>query len=271
MISIPFRYIKHLVSFPVVVGPTNSSFAFDTGVGITCLSSVLAERAGWLANGETFTGRRMSGQEITAPLGSIPSLSLGNYQREDLVVAVFDIGEVAGLDPIEGFLGLDFFRSAAVTFDYPAGQIVIEDVDSLAARAKAGTSVTIDLHLDERIVEVFLSLDIAGRRVISVEVDTGSDTLILNESLAADTAIDLTSAETRRVQGTDETGHVYTRFFAKLRGEVSVSGGPSISQQDPQVMFQKIIYDGLVGHAFLSHFVVTYDIPGAQMIFAQAG
>jgi hypothetical protein len=32
-------------------------------------------------------------------------------------------------------------------------------------------------------------------------------------------------------------------------------------------MFQEIIYDGLIGHAFLGRFTVTYDMPGARMIF----
>jgi hypothetical protein len=33
-------------------------------------------------------------------------------------------------------------------------------------------------------------------------------------------------------------------------------------------MFQKIIYDGLIGDQFLRNFVTTYDLPGSRMIFA---
>ena len=35
-------------------------------------------------------------------------------------------------------------------------------------------------------------------------------------------------------------------------------------------MFQEIIYDGLIGDAFLRRFVVTYDQPAERMIFARA-
>jgi hypothetical protein len=35
-------------------------------------------------------------------------------------------------------------------------------------------------------------------------------------------------------------------------------------------MFQEIIYDGLIGDAFLRRFVVTYDQPGERMIFSHA-
>jgi hypothetical protein len=36
-------------------------------------------------------------------------------------------------------------------------------------------------------------------------------------------------------------------------------------------MFQKIIYDGLIGDAFLRNFVVTFDVAAARMIFAIPG
>jgi hypothetical protein len=64
------------------------------------------------------------------------------------------------------------------------------------------------------------------------------------------------------------TGHAFARYFTTLRGEVSVAGAPRIRQADPEVMFQRIIYDGLVGNSFLKNFTVTYDLPNARMIFA---
>jgi hypothetical protein len=37
---------------------------------------------------------------------------------------------------------------------------------------------------------------------------------------------------------------------------------------DPPVMFQEIIYDGLVGDSFLRNFTTTYDLPRSRMIFS---
>jgi hypothetical protein len=34
-------------------------------------------------------------------------------------------------------------------------------------------------------------------------------------------------------------------------------------------MFQKIIYDGLVGDSFLRSFVVTFDVWNSRMVFAR--
>jgi hypothetical protein len=50
-----------------------------------------------------------------------------------------------------------------------------------------------------------------------------------------------------------------------------VSGAPQLRMSGPAVMFQKIIYDGLVGDKFLRNFTTTYDIPNSRMIFATPG
>ena len=48
-----------------------------------------------------------------------------------------------------------------------------------------------------------------------------------------------------------------------------VAGAPKLAQRDPDVMFQKIIYDGLVGHSFLRNFAVTFDLPNGRVVFGQ--
>ena len=63
----------------------------------------------------------------------------------------------------------------------------------------------------------------------------------------------------------------FVRYFTELRGDIQVSGAPSIRVTDPQVMFQKIIYDGLVGDRFLRNFTTTYDLRSSQVNFAIPG
>ena len=55
--------------------------------------------------------------------------------------------------------------------------------------------------------------------------------------------------------------------FTRLDATIHVDGEPSLAQDDPDVMFQEIVYDGLIGHAFLRRFTVTDDLPGSRMIF----
>lgn len=265
MSPVPFQYLHHLVTVPVLVGGTEAKFVLDSGIGLTLVSSSLATAAGCEPTGATYTGHRMSGQEVTIPLGTLGSLALGGYARKDVAVGIFDI---AGLEGVEGFLSLDFFRSRPVTVDYPSRGLVLDDADAVAARADSGLAVDVRVAQDAHSTTVFLPLDLPGRRSISVEVDMGSDSLILDEALADDLGINLVDASTQRVEGRDETGHEYVRYFTALQGVVSVTGAPSICQRDPKAMFQKIIYDGLVGDAFLRNFVVSYDLPNARMIFA---
>ena len=97
----------------------------------------------------------------------------------------------------------------------------------------------------------------------------GSDALILAERLAGEVGVDLADPGVRRVEGTDETGHAFTRFFTRLEGRIHPTGVPELVQEAPAVMFQRIIYDGLVGDAFLRRFRVTFDVPHRRILFGR--
>ncbi|MGI0085134.1 MAG: hypothetical protein ACREBQ_08635, partial [Nitrososphaerales archaeon] len=100
-------------------------------------------------------------------------------------------------------------------------------------------------------------------------VDTGSDILILNTRLMEQLGVREDGDGVRKVEGKDETGHIFTRYFARLDGIISLLTSQDISQQNPEVMFQDIIYDGLVGNSFLKSYTVTYDIAHSRMIFSK--
>ena len=265
----PFDYVAHVLAIPVSVSGIDTKFIFDTGIGINLIAEDLAARANCRQDGSTFTGRRMSGQAVTVPVGSLPSLQLGPALMRDVPAGIFDMHAMAGLADVEGFLSLTCFRTTPVTIDYSAGLLILEDEDSLGRRSAAGTSVPAEVHTDGPSTDLMLSLDLPGGRPISVEVDTGSDVLILDERFAADVAVDLAGSGVRQVAATDETGHEFLRYFTDLRGDITVSGAPSVAVTDPPVMFQKIIHDGLVGDRFLRNFTTTYDLARSRLIFAR--
>jgi len=260
LVQVPFEYAEHLVVVPVKAGAREARFVFDSGIGLTLLSGSLARRLGCEAADPAFTGRRMSGQEVSVPLATLDLLEVGGYGRSGLTVGVFDIA-IAGFEEVEGFLSLDFFREAPVTVDYGAQRVVV-------GQPPSGVPVAVRVERDGPSTTVHMPLELPNGRAVEVEVDMGSNELILDERFAAELGVDLHDASVRRAEGRDETGNEYARYFTSLRGAVRVPGAPELVQRDPEVMFQKIIYDGLVGQAFLRDFVVTFDVANERMMFA---
>jgi hypothetical protein len=136
-------------------------------------------------------------------------------------------------------------------------------------RVATGTAVDARVRRDGPALDLFLPFTVPGRESIEVEVDMGSDSLILAEEIARDVGVRLDSPNVRRVDGTDEMGHAYTRYFTAIDGAVHPTGAPGLSQVNPDVMVQRIVYDGLVGDAYLRNFVVTYDVGRTRVIFAR--
>lgn len=267
----PFDRIHHLVTVPVSVGERTARFVLDTGIGLTLLSERLCTEIGCSTDGSTFTGRRMSGQEITVPLTTCPSLSIGGMARRDHVAGVIALdGFPPELGPVDGFLSLAFFEEVPFTVDYEGGAVIVESPASVDERARGGAAVGIRLERDGPALDAFMQLDLPGKGTVEVEIDMGSDSLILDERLAEPVGVDLHRDGVRRMEDHDETGHAYTRFFTRLAGSIHATGAPSVAQTEPEVMFQRIIYDGLVGDAFLRRFTVTYDLSRERVIFGQA-
>jgi predicted aspartyl protease len=271
MLATRFAYARHLLTVPVVVNGTHATrFVLDTGIGLTLLSTTLAETLGCSADTDTYTGRRMSGQAVTLPLARLDSLAFGGCEQTDVPVGLFDMSVFPPeLDGVDGFLSLAFFRAMPFTLDYGAGEIVVETADSLAARRERGTTLPLSIEDDGHAISAYLPLTIPGGTSISVEVDSGSDELILDEALAARVGVSLDDDGVQRVNGTDETGHAYARYFTRLAGCVHPTGAPDLTHAEPAVIFQRIIHDGLIGDAFLRQFVVTIDVAGGEMVLAR--
>lgn len=107
MISeVPFQYLEHLLTIPVRAAGIETRFIFDTGIGVTLISESLAAKGGCSPGESTYTGRRMSGQLVTVPIGSLNSLPVGSRRSQDVPVGVFDMTALAGLGDVEGIISL---------------------------------------------------------------------------------------------------------------------------------------------------------------------
>jgi hypothetical protein len=78
--TVPFNYLMQLLTVPVCVGDTETRFIFDTGIGVNLVCDSLARAVGAAPSGSVFTGRRMSGQEVTMPTGTLDPSGWGPPQ-----------------------------------------------------------------------------------------------------------------------------------------------------------------------------------------------
>jgi hypothetical protein len=252
-----FDRVAHLIRVPVRLGQDELHFLVDTGIGITVVSERLAARPDVESIGDTYAGRRMSGQLVEAPLVRLPQLRVAGYAVEGHLAAAVDLGE--GFD---GILGPTYFEDRVVTTDVVAGTFTVHD----PATVVEGTQVPLELHRDGPSADPFATLVLPSGRSVLVEVDTGSDCLILDTRLMAECGLEIGGPGVTAREGIDETGHHYVRYDATLAGSVQLEAAPGTSQAAPRVIFQDIIHDGLIGCDYLYRHRFSFDLAGERMV-----
>jgi len=126
--------------------------------------------------------------------------------------------------------------------------------------------VPIEVERDGPSLAPFVPLILPSGRKIRVEIDTGSHNLILDTRFLAECGPSPDGPAVETTTGTDETGHEWTRHYATIDGTVQLADAPPTAQGAPRVMFQDIIYDGLIGTDYLGRYRVTYDIAGGRLV-----
>jgi hypothetical protein len=259
MDSVAFDKVAHLVRVPVRLGDDELHFLVDTGIGVTVVNERLSTRPDVEVLAETYAGRRMSGQLVEAPLVRLPTLAVGGYAVDGQVAASVDLG-----DGFDGILGPAYFADRIVTTDPAAGTFTIHDDDEPVD----GVEVPVEIHRDGPSVDPFVELVLPSGRTVLVEVDTGSDRLILDSGFMAECGLEPGGAGVSTREGVDETGHPYVRHDATLAGAVHLKAAPETVQDSPTVIFQEIIHDGLLGSEYLYRYRFSFDLAGARLLLA---
>jgi len=268
---IAFRALEgDLIEVPVRLnGAREVRFVLDTGIGVTLVSRALCAELGCEPAGG-YVGRRMSGQEIHVPLARIGEIALGPHRRAGEVVGLVALaGFVPPGSAEQGFLSLTFFAEQPFTVDYGRGELTLEGEASLARRAASGAAAAVKVERDGPSTALFLEVELGPSLRALAEVDSGSQSLILDTRYLEPLGLSASSEGMRRVVGRDETGNEYERLFTRLAGSFHPRGAPEARWPAPNAMFQKIIHDGLVGTGFLKLHPVTFDLAGQRMIFAR--
>ncbi|MBS1955193.1 MAG: clan AA aspartic protease [Cyanobacteria bacterium SZAS-4] len=269
--GIPIRYAAgHMIVIPVKVNDIETNFVLDTGAGVNVISQTLAEKLACRSDGKV-TGQRMSGQKVTMKLVNLSSLRIGSCRKKNLPMATWKLEDAfAGapeLAQVDGLVSLEFFKNIPFTIDYAQKMVFIEDNESLKMRVSRGVSIPIQVSSKPNQTSVTMLVWFSNGSHAKVEVDTGSGALILDEHYMRELGVNQNSIDVKTVQGVDETGYSYVRYFTKLPLDVFLAQNRQFTQIKPNVQFQKIIYDGLIGDGFMRNFTVTYDLPHKRIIF----
>jgi hypothetical protein len=201
--------------------------------------------------------------------GNGSALSFGGLTRHDHRVGIIALGGFSSeLGPVEGFLSLAFFEDVPFTVDYTRGAVSVESRASADERTRDGSSVPVRLERDGPAVDAFMQLDLPGARAVEVEIDMGSDSLILDERLAGPSASTSTvtacgawTATTRR-SCVHEVLHAARRLDLRDRG---ASRGADRSRGDVPADHLRRARRRCVP----PRFTVTYDLPRERVVFVR--
>jgi hypothetical protein len=227
----------------------------DLGAGVDVLSTALGRRL-VLVKGK-YVSLRLTGERVDLPLGSIVTLALGGVH-----VDAPNVGIWSGLDGtgIDGLVSATAFRDVATTFDFRAHQVIIEDAQTLPERVRAGVRVPLVLQDDLGIsLAIFARFNFGNGKTGLCEIDTGSQGITIDKSLAASLGVNLND---RGLQ------HVRAATGDQVKAPISaiwLDGVPETTIQQPSVTFANLIYDCNVGNSFWAGKRFTLYLPNHAM------
>jgi hypothetical protein len=222
------------------LGGKPRTFLFDTGGGITVLSTTLAKQLGCPVFGRG-TGFRHDGSRVDGPRGGPVDLTFGNYRRR-AEVGVLDLDAMLqGLPKVDGIVCLETFAGRTLTVDMAHDRVVLETASSFAARIQGAAELKVRIGHQAGGASLDLFVAIEGKHgPLWFEMDSGNTQPVLIAPHAfAELGLDALPV--------GKTGHV----------ELPIHG---LGKVACEVESKELIYDGLLNAAFFGHHVVTMDL-----------
>lgn len=265
---VQFEFLEN--TFVVINASTSDKsshrFLLDTGSGFDVISNSLCKKLNCKTSGK-LTGKRMRGDEATIDLTTLDAIEFAGVKNKSWQVGVTKLFDEIppSLGKLEGALSLKFFSEQPFTIDFPKKSIIIESSKSLEKRIKQGEIAEARRYSQlPQTLGFFLDMDAFGIEG-SFEVDTGNLVTILPKTHLKHLSGALKSPNSNVKKGA-QASRVCTLVF----GKIVVKGQPMVGQQNPQVCFEDIIYDGVIGVDFFKDKVVTFDMSNSRIIFAKA-
>lgn len=223
------------------VGGRQRRYLFDTGGGLSFVSSATATAAGCTPWGR-ITGYNMFGKRGDGPRCDSIAFDIGGRRYAPPVTGIIDMGMLNPRDSaLDGIIGLNMFADRALTLDLATGRIVVESDESLAERVRGMTPLPVRIN---REVAGFALSVYAGvpseRGTLWLELDSGNGGTVL------------VSKPVARLLGLDPDAK------EKQHADFLVVGSARARTEDAYT--PDMIMDGNLGMPFLKNWVVTLDL-----------
>lgn len=267
-VVVPFALVggaQPLLTVPVSVdGRGPFPFVVDTGAGPTLLAPGLARELGIEAAAESKQGQGVA-HRAAVRFARVQSLRLGTEERRDFGLAIAeDVDRIAAVvgGRLDGVLGHSFFGRYAVTVDYPAGTLRL---DESAVPAPGDVVVPFRLAAAGKPLLV-VDAELDGGGGFALAVDTGASTTLLDPETAQ--RLGIATVPIPAVTGAGGTMETRAGTLRSLK-----LGGAE--QRDLAVVVASIAglnaalgtrLDGIVGYNFLRHYRVTIDYRGERLL-----
>lgn len=237
----PYPLGDHLTTVHGSIRGHAGTFLFDTGEGVTLISTKLAQAIGCTPWGQV-TAIRMRGDRIDAPHCDHIPFDIDGQHLSAPSVMVFDIMKFFPPDApsLDGSIGLDLFAGRAVTFELARNELIVESPQSLASRV--GHATPVPLRIVRDVQGLALTADIGVDTpdgTAWMELDSGSGGIIVSKVIAPLLKLDPDSTAGQAVKLT-------------IGDTVVVEGRARV--------MDRMIMDGNIGVSFLTKWNVTLDL-----------
>ena len=280
--KISFKLVNNLVVIPVEVNGTTLSFLLDTGVKSTIIFSLEKQDSVMLRNTEPINLRGLGNGGVLKGLKSENNfLKIGEAVSEDHTIYVIfesslNLSSRMGI-PINGIVGLDFFKNFIVKTNYRSKKIKFYKPENYSYRECRKCDV-FDLHFykDKPYIDFVVGLNNATKEeTVTLLLDSGSSDAVW----LFDPKGFLTEAPKNYFEdflGLGLSGHIYGR---RSRLKKVIAG--DFELEDVNVAFPNkeaidslglyIERDGSLGGDFLKRFTVTMDYPNKKVMLRRNG
>jgi hypothetical protein len=239
-------YAGALQTASVEVAGRTLPFLFDTGGGVTVVTTELARQAGREPFGR-ISAFRMSGERVDAERCGSMILGIGGHVVE-VETAVFDLMSLLpqGWPELGGLLSLQTFRDEAITLDLGAGKLIVESDSSLDERLSLMQPMSARLGLQAGGSSVDLFVEVrAEQGSLWLELDSGNT----GHVLLAPHALRQLGLE----EGAEADVRTLTLEFVGL-GPIEV-----LARE------REMIYDGLLNLDTMKRLVLTADLETGRL------